>query len=84
MDENHQEAEARTRRDPLSLGFEAHRGLLLLKLRLHASADRRRTRDQRERPLSIAAVRRRRSARAAEITSGGPSISNSQSGNVSQ
>lgn len=73
-------------RDPLALGFEAHRGLLLLKLRLHASADRRKSDPTRQsvRVLSIAAARRRRSARAADITSSGPIISNSQSGNISQ
>jgi hypothetical protein len=33
------------RRDPLSLGFEAHRGLLLLRLRLHdATSTRRKSR----------------------------------------
>ncbi|HET7739117.1 MAG TPA: hypothetical protein VFL67_00540 [Mycobacterium sp.] len=33
---------SRPRRDPLSLGFEAHRGLLLLRLRLHNAATARR------------------------------------------
>lgn len=32
------------RRDPLSLGFEAHRGLLLLRLRLRTAAHARRHR----------------------------------------
>ncbi|WP_163797024.1 hypothetical protein [Mycolicibacterium sediminis] len=32
------------RRDPLSLGFEAHRGLLLLRLRLRTAAHTRRHR----------------------------------------
>jgi hypothetical protein len=30
------------RRDALSMGFEAHRGLLLLRLRLHSAAENRR------------------------------------------
>jgi hypothetical protein len=33
---------SRPRRDPLSLGFEAHRGLLLLRLRLRDAAIARR------------------------------------------
>jgi hypothetical protein len=33
----------RSRRDPLSLGFEAHRGLLLLRLRLRDAATARRS-----------------------------------------
>lgn len=72
-------------RDPLALGFEAHRGLLLFKLRLHESAGRRKDkadRPQRVRALSIAAAKRRRSASAATITSGEPSISKSQSGSA--
>lgn len=79
MDENLSEA-GRSRRDPLSLGFEAHRGLLLLKLRLHASADRRKATTGKSYALSVAAARRRLSTRAASTTSSDPNISNPQSG----
>ncbi len=52
-------------RDPLSIGWQAHRGLLLLRLRWHS---RERT-DQR--------ASRAATTRPASMTSGGPSISKS-------
>lgn len=59
--------------DPLSMGFEAHRRLLLLRLRLHGSAARR------ERHGLLAARLRRSTADVtAVMTSGGSSTSKSQ------
>lgn len=63
---------ARTWSDPLSMGFEAHRRLLLLRLRLRGSAAKR---DRH----GLLAARRNRAAAAetASTTSGGSSTSNS-------
>ncbi|WP_164478798.1 hypothetical protein [Mycolicibacterium stellerae] len=59
-------------RDPLSMGFEAHRRLLLLRLRLRGSAAKR------ERHGLLAARRNRSAADAtAATTSGGSSTSKS-------
>jgi hypothetical protein len=58
--------------DPLSMGFEAHRRLLLLRLRLRGSSARR------ERHGLLAARRNRSAADfTASATSGGSSTSNS-------
>ena len=59
--------------DPLSMGFEAHRRLLLLRLRLHGTAAKRYRH-------GLLAARRRRSATltAASATSAGSITSNSQ------
>lgn len=58
--------------DPLSMGFEAHRRLLLLRLRLRGSAARR------NRHGLLAARRNRAAADSiARATSGGSSTSNS-------
>lgn len=58
--------------DPLSMGFEAHRRLLLLRLRLHGTAT---ARDRH----GLLPARRNRSATVAtaSTTSGGSSTSNS-------
>ena len=59
--------------DPLSMGFEAHRRLLLLRLRLHGNAANRGRH-------GLLAARRSRSATTstAPATSGGSSTSKSQ------
>src|SRR4029079_8737568 len=72
MTERNSPGGSRNWSDPLSMGFEAHRRLLLLRLRLRGSAARR------ERHGLLAARRNRSAADStAAATSGGSSTSNS-------